>query len=401
MSRAEAVVSVEDVSKRYSRSFKHALWYGAKDVGKEIIGRGQAAEHLRPHEFWALRNISFEIGRGESVGLIGHNGADKTTLLKLIHGLIKPNGGEIIVNGSVRALIALGAGFNPVLTGRENVRVASAVLGYGTREADARFDEIVEFSDIGEFIDAPVQSYSSGMLARLGFAVAVHTRPDILLVDEVLAVGDLNFAMKCFRKIAEFRSHGGSIVLVSHNPFTIRTNCDRVIWIEHGALQRIGPTQQVCDAYERAAEAADAATTERLFGEGAVRLTRVVHPEAIRSGEGLELELTFSTTDRVAEPIFGISFATPERQYVVVNYANGGADGLALDAGETTIRIAYASMPLVRGRYSVNVTVADRYPSNQVMVALNCGSFEIQNEPEDYTEGIVDLRPLWTAHPLR
>src|SRR5215210_586863 len=204
------MIRVEGVSKRYSRSLKHGLWYGVRDVMKEIAGRGQAAEDLRPHEFWALRDVSFDVARGESVGLIGHNGAGKTTLLKLINGLIKPSRGRITVHGSVRALIALGTGFNPVLTGRENVRVASALLGYGERETRDRLEEIVEFSEIGEFIDAPVQSYSSGMLARLGFAVAVHTRPDILLVDEVLAVGDLNFAIKCYRKISEFRNHGGS-----------------------------------------------------------------------------------------------------------------------------------------------------------------------------------------------
>jgi len=182
------MIQVEGVSKRFSRSLKHALWYGLRDVGKEITGQGQEADDLRSHEFWALNDVSFDVREGETVGLIGHNGAGKTTLLKLMNGLIKPSQGRITVSGSVRALIALGTGFNPVLTGRENVRVASAVLGYGERETRERLGEIIEFSEIGEFIDSPVQSYSSGMLARLGFAVAIHTQPEILLVDEVLAV---------------------------------------------------------------------------------------------------------------------------------------------------------------------------------------------------------------------
>src|SRR5579859_2800592 len=191
--RDAPAIEVAEVSKRYCRSLKKSLWYGLRDMGNELTGRGQQADRLRPAEFWALRDVSFGVKRGESVGLVGHNGAGKTTLLKLINGLVKPSSGMIKVRGSVRALIALGAGFNPVLTGRENIRVASALLGFSERETRDRFDEIVAFSELEEFIDTPVQSYSSGMLARLGFAVAVHTRPDILLVDEVLAVGDLRF----------------------------------------------------------------------------------------------------------------------------------------------------------------------------------------------------------------
>ena len=274
MKPGSPVIEVEHVSKRYSRELKRSLWYGIKDIGKEVVGRGQFADTLRPSEFWALRDVSFSVGRGEAVGLIGHNGAGKTTLLKLINGLIKPNAGRISVNGSVRALIALDAGFNPVLTGRENVKVASAVLGLGEREIAGRLEEIVEFSEIGDFIDSPVRSYSSGMLARLGFSVAVHTQPDVMLVDEVLAVGDLNFAIKCYRKIDEFRNNGGAIVLVSHNAYSIRSNCDRVVWIEHGLVQEIGETVDVCDAYEAAVARQDATSAIQEYSDGSVTLGR-------------------------------------------------------------------------------------------------------------------------------
>ena len=202
MSGRETSVAVEGATKKFCRSLKRSLWYGLKDLGNELrAGSGGDRAQLRPGEFRALDGVCFEVERGECVGLIGANGAGKSTLLKMLNGLVRPDAGRIAIRGRVGALIELAAGFNPILTGRENVYVGGAVLGLSKRQVDEVFDEIVDFAGLGEFIDAPVQSYSSGMQVRLGFAVATSLEPDVLLVDEVLAVGDVAFRMKCFENL--------------------------------------------------------------------------------------------------------------------------------------------------------------------------------------------------------
>jgi homopolymeric O-antigen transport system ATP-binding protein len=395
MRPAGQVIEVECVSKRFSRELKRSLWYGIKDVGKEVVGRGQYADGLRPSEFWALRDVSFTVGRGETVGLIGHNGAGKTTLLKLINGLIKPTAGRIAVHGSVRALIALDAGFNPVLTGRENVKVASAVLGMGEHEIASRLDEIVEFSELSDFIDTPIRSYSSGMLARLGFSVAVHTQPDVLLVDEVLAVGDLNFAIKCYRKIDEFRKNGGSIVLVSHNAYSIRSNCDRVVWIEHGVVQDIGDTPDICDAYEAAVARQDMASAIQEYTDGSVTLTSVRHPAAIDTGAPFELELELEVRRRLDCPIVAVSFSTVSGQTVVANGSATAGVEFVLGPGAQLVRLSYDSLPLARGTYAVNVVVAEGAINNQVLAVLKKSEFEVRVERGDLGGGVLHIRPTW------
>lgn len=396
MSSGGPVVEVERVSKRYSRSLRRSLWYGVKDIGKEVLARGQYAETLRPTEFWALHNVSFRVERGETVGLIGHNGAGKTTLLKLINGLMKPTGGQISVHGSIRALIALDAGFNPILTGRENIKVAGTVLGMNKREIDQRLEQIVEFSEIGEFIDAPVRSYSSGMIARLGFSIAVHTQPDILLVDEVLAVGDLNFAIKCHRKIKEFRDNGGSIVLVSHNAYSIRSNCDRVVWIEHGEVQDVGPTADVCDAYEAAVARQDASDTGTDYSDGSAVLSAIRHPRAIDSGDPFTVEIELDLAQTLERPIVALSFTTLSGQVVVANTsATDGAD-FRLDVGRNVLSLTYEELPLTRGIYGTNVVVADGTINNQVLAALKRSEFEVRVPRGDFGAGVLHLRPAWS-----
>jgi len=212
MSNSEVLVRCGNVSKKFCRDLKKSLWYSVRDVAADFFclkeqaqqpSNGATAE-LRPDEFWAVNDISFELKRGECLGLIGRNGAGKTTLLKMLNGLIKPDRGRIEIRGRIGALIALGAGFNPILTARENIYVNGSILGLSKKQIDAKFDEIVEFAEIGEFIDAPVQSYSSGMRVRLGFAVAaVLMKPDVLLLDEVLAVGDVGFTIKCLNAVRQ------------------------------------------------------------------------------------------------------------------------------------------------------------------------------------------------------
>jgi lipopolysaccharide transport system ATP-binding protein len=240
MSQDDVLVKVEGVSKVFCRDLKKSLLYGAQDVLGELnpfSGRNGTenggARKLRKGEFYAVKDVSFELKRGECLGLIGRNGAGKTTLLKMLNGLIKPDEGRIEMRGRVGALIALGAGFNPILTGRENVYVNGSVLGLTKKEIDAKFKEIVEFAEIGEFIDSPVQSYSSGMQVRLGFAVASTLKSDVLLLDEVLAVGDFKFRQKCLRRIAEILKDC-AVVFVSHNFDQLERVCTRGLVLERG-----------------------------------------------------------------------------------------------------------------------------------------------------------------------
>jgi lipopolysaccharide transport system ATP-binding protein len=391
----DVMISVSDVSKRLCRKLKRSLWYGVQDIAKELSGRGQEADDLREHEFWALRDVSFQIARGESVGLIGHNGAGKTTLLKMLNGLMKPTQGQITVNGSVRALIALGSGFNPVLTGRENVRVASAVLGYDSKETAAKFDEIVEFAELGESIDSAIQTYSSGMLARLGFSVAVHTRPDILLVDEVLAVGDLNFAIRCHKKIAEFRNEGGSIILVSHSPYMVRTNCERAIWLEKGEIQQIGDVHGICDAYELAVAHQGALETRQQYGDGTVELVDLACPETIETGDRFSIEITLRATRELTEPIVAVNLSAITGQAVVANASTTDHVALSIERGMNVIRVNYESLPLGSGVYSLSLVVAERYVNNQVLALVNGRTFEVRTPSDDYGVGFIKLTPHW------
>ena len=205
---------------------------------------------IKYEEFWALRDVSFEIKKGEVVGIIGHNGAGKSTLLKVISGILKPTDGELEVHGNIVPMLELGSGFDHDLTGRENVFLNGAILGYTEEYLKAKYDEIVAFSELGKFIDVPIRNYSSGMLMRLAFSIATVVQPEILIVDEILAVGDAAFQEKSKARMLELMSGGTTVLFVSHSLEQIREMCDRVIWLEHGNVKMIGPTKEVCDAYQ-------------------------------------------------------------------------------------------------------------------------------------------------------
>lgn len=241
---SDVLIKVDNVSKRFCRSLKRSLWYGLQDLGSEISGQrhGGGSElpqsssdvQLRSDEFWAVKDVSFELRRGECLGLIGRNGAGKTTLLRMLNGLIKPDSGLIEMRGSVGALIALGAGFNPTLTGRENIYTNASVLGFSKEEVSERYEDIIEFSELRDFIDAPVQSYSSGMTVRLGFAVATCLiQPDILLLDEVLAVGDIGFTIKCLNKMRDIAPRS-AICFVTHSMQYVSSFCNRAVVMQGG-----------------------------------------------------------------------------------------------------------------------------------------------------------------------
>ena len=393
--REQPAIEVSGISKRYSRSLKRSLWYGIRDMGNELSGRGQQTDTLRPSEFWALRDVSLEVDRGECVGLIGHNGAGKTTLLKLTNGLVKPSSGSITVRGSVRALIALGAGFNPILTGRENIRVASAVLGFSEQETKEQFEEIVAFSELGEFIDAPVQTYSSGMVARLGFAVAVHTRPDILLVDEVLAVGDLRFGMKCFQKIASFRTQGGAILLVSHNPYTIRSNCDRVVWLEHGKVREVGDVNEICDAYELDMGQEEAPELQQRYSDGTIHVSHIECPTEIASGDGVSIRVTLESKRTLVNPIIQVTFTALSGQHIVVNDTVADEVDFKIERGANTFELDYPILPLRPGVYTFSVSVSEQYMTNLLLMDLGVGRIEVLRERADHGAGLLALEPTW------
>jgi len=234
-SDSEVLVSCQGISKKFCRNLKKSLWYGVKDGVSEIV-RGQSSYTLRKDEFWALDDISFELRRGECLGLLGRNGAGKTTLLKVLSGLIKPDKGTITLKGKVGGLIALGAGFNGILSGRENIRINGAILGYSREEIEDRMQKIIDFAEIPDFIDTPVNTYSSGMSVRLGFAIAaILTKPDVLLLDEVLAVGDIGFTIKCLNAVREMMKNS-AVIFVSHNMQFISQFCTQVMLFKSGKV---------------------------------------------------------------------------------------------------------------------------------------------------------------------
>jgi lipopolysaccharide transport system ATP-binding protein len=230
--KENVLVRVEGVSKKFCKSLKRSLWYGVKDMYAELLGESQH-DQLRPDEFWAVKDISFELRRGECLGLIGHNGAGKSTLLKMLNGLIRPDQGRIEMRGRVAALIELAAGFNPILTGRENVYNKGAVMGLHTDEIAAKYDEIVAFAELEDFMEMPVQNYSSGMKARLGFAVSAMMDPDVLIVDEVLAVGDLGFVIKCLNRMSQITPNA-AVIFVSHTMPMVARVCSKILLMHGG-----------------------------------------------------------------------------------------------------------------------------------------------------------------------
>jgi lipopolysaccharide transport system ATP-binding protein len=246
----DVLVSVEQLSKKFCRDLKRSVIYAGSDIFSELIGRSRRSD-LRYKEFYALKDVTFSVKRGQAVGLVGANGSGKTTLLRVISGLLKPDSGRVCVLGAVAPLIALGAGFSPVLSGRENIYINMSILGMTRNQINEVYDEVVDFAEIGDALEAPVQSYSSGMLARLGFACAVHTCPELLLVDEVLSVGDMSFRIKCYRRLAQMRQMGTSFLFVSHSPTAVQSICDSAVYLSKGRVVMIDSAMEVMQRYER------------------------------------------------------------------------------------------------------------------------------------------------------
>lgn len=237
------MIKADNVSLCYRMSFDRVL--SIKEYIVQLI-KGE----LKYQEFWALRNVSFEVNKGEVLGIVGNNGAGKSTLLKIISGILKPTEGSVQVFGNVVPMLELGSGFDYDLTGRENIFLNGSILGYSEQFLKEKYSEIEAFSELGQFIDVPLRNYSSGMVMRLAFSVATVVNPDILIVDEILAVGDAAFQEKSRARMMELMSGGTTVLFVSHNIAQIRGMCDRVVWLEHGQMKMIGDTKTVCDAYQ-------------------------------------------------------------------------------------------------------------------------------------------------------
>lgn len=231
----DLLVQVDGVSKKFCKNLKRSLVYGVQDLGNELIGRNPSHDTLRKDEFWAVNDVSFSLRRGECLGLIGHNGAGKSTLLKMLNGLIRPDKGRIEMTGRVGALIELGTGFNPILSGRENIYINAQLLGFTRDEIDTKLEDIIEFSEIREFIDSPVRTYSSGMKVRLGFSVAAQMNPDVLIIDEVLAVGDLGFRMKCLSRLGSLLANS-AVIFVSHQMSQVARISNKILMLDHGRV---------------------------------------------------------------------------------------------------------------------------------------------------------------------
>ncbi len=257
------ILIAENISKRYSRNSDVHKRYGIADLCRAIVG-ARPRETLRPDEFYALHDVSFALNPGDSLGLVGRNGSGKTTLLKLLNRLITPDAGRILIGGKIQALIALGVGFHPKLSGRENVYNSAALIGMTRRKAHDLIDTIVDFAELGEFIDSPVGTYSSGMYSRLGFSVSIHLDPQILLIDEILAVGDIGFQNKCFTRLHQMKKSGVTIVLVSHNHTQITQLCDQALWLHSGKPRKHGPSKEVVKEYLAFIDQQEANRTEEL-----------------------------------------------------------------------------------------------------------------------------------------
>jgi lipopolysaccharide transport system ATP-binding protein len=365
---AENIVEVKDLSKKFCRDLRRSLWYGVQDIARELSGQVPPQTNLRKKEFWALKDITFRLKQGECLGLIGRNGAGKSTLLKLLHGLIKPNAGRIVIRGSVGALIELGAGFNPILTGRENIYINASLLGISKKQTNNIVDQIVTFAEIDEFIDTPVQSYSSGMQVRLGFAIAAHINPQLLLVDEVLAVGDMKFQRKCLQYMTNYLENKGSIILVSHNMHLIQSICNECLLIDDGVIKFNGSVTDAINTYynmhhalrdELLSNSQDKIIDDRTLVIEKVDISPAVGEE-VRTGEDAHLTLYYQSAEDLGEVIWGFSFWTADqRTRIATCTAKHSSVNYTILKGKGLLRCKLPGLPLVAGEYVVKVGIYD------------------------------------------
>ncbi len=371
----DVVVAANALSKKFARSLKRSFVYGARDIVRLLAGRADD-DTLRPTEFWAVRDVSFELRRSRSIGIVGQNGSGKTTLLRMVCKILRPSLGRVAVHGRVAPMLALGAGFKPVLSGRQNVFLNLALLGVAERDIHARYDSIVDFAEMHDAIDAPLGTYSSGMQARLGFACAVHTEPSILVVDEVLSVGDARFRVKCRNKINDLRRGGTSLLLVSHSPVLVEALSDECLWLRGGRCSAHGPARDVLRQYE--------ADTIRTASEGVLAKAAEAARRPVAAGQAVTIRSVRlgsggNTVDhwvcgRPAElaialharaPIEPVSvnlmiFDLVHQQGETVQFLTSSRDDgwYTMPAGESEVRVVFDALGLRPGTYRAKLSVS-------------------------------------------
>ncbi len=393
----EIILSVEGVSKKFCRDLKKSLWYGLTDIAGEIFGQSrEKKEELRPREFWALQDVSLELHKGEAIGLLGPNGSGKTTLLRIIAGLIKPDSGKVTIKGRIAPLLAAGVGFNPILTGRENIYANMSILGLSKKEIDDCFEEVVEFAEIPHAIESPVQSYSSGMKARLGFACAIHVKPEILLLDEVLAVGDIKFKGKCTRKLAQLRQEGASIILVTHKTAAVLSVCEKASYLSYGKIIDYGKAESVIQRYEE-----DLMYKDISFAQGKYLLPEKPPEESLgvdmtylcfrnqednlvdipKSGSYTKLCIGCKVHREVKEMICGLSvkdITDMETGYVFRQVSSLDGVFFHLKPGEVEIQIIMFPLGLRPGAYELAITI-ELCPLPNRLDAVTGFKFKVDN----------------------
>ncbi len=389
-------VRFDKVSKKFviyherSRSFQELLIGAFRRSGRE--------------DLWALKEITFAVPKGETWGLIGPNGSGKSTVLKLIAGIIEQTSGRITVNGKVSALLELGAGFHPDLTGKENVYLNGSILGLTRKQVDQRFDRIVEFAGLERFIDVPVKRYSSGMFIRLGFSVAIHMEPEILLVDEVLAVGDAAFQRKCWERLFRFRNEGTTIIVVSHDLGAIQRLCHKAILLEGGRLAYLGKPQEAIRLYEDGLSGV--VSTQRGSGEVEITRVRLLNQQGkeeriFHQGEPMTVEVCYRAHEPIDDPVFGVQIWREKDPYsphgAICHGTNTGRRRIHVGRieGEGIFRLHYDSLSLLKGRYYLRVGIlSDAISANPYVLLERVCPFQVSSDEEEGA-GIAAMPHRW------
>lgn len=395
------IVRFENVSKRFA--FKNERSQSILDTVTSFFSR---PKNKSDRNLWALRDVSFEVMPGQGFGFIGRNGCGKSTLLKLITQILQPNEGRIVVNGRIGALLELGAGFHQDLTGRENIFLNAAVVGLSEAETNAQFDSIVAFSELEEFIDMPVKHYSSGMYMRLGFSVAIHIRPNILIVDEILAVGDQAFQAKCLDAILDLKKRGTTIIIVSHNMDMIQKLCSNLVWLEKGRVRAAGPTDEVAAQYVEYSYHRESMQLRGLgierHGDYTIEITAVRFLNdagdecpTFQTGDAMTIEIAYFAHKPIPNPEFGLGIYREDG--VHVNGPNSRLAGIdmGLVEGNGVVHYQIEQLPLMPANYVVTTAIHDsRYP-RCYDYHKDAYSFRIVPGGTNELLGIIKIPAIW------
>jgi len=378
----DVLVRVDSLSKKFSRAMKQSMLYGMYDIMRDFTGIPVKSDHLRTTEFWALQDVSFELKRGECLGLIGANGSGKSTLLKLLNGIFMPDKGRIETKGRVGALIELGAGFHPMLSGRENIYISGAILGLSRKEIDDKFDSIVEFSELEDFIDTPVKFYSSGMYVRLGFAVAVHLEPDVLLIDEVLAVGDAGFRSKCYKFISETLEKAG-VIFVSHNLPAVSRICSRVLVLDEGEVVHNGRVEKGVLKYKEFFPPPEpsviTAGEARITNLAVMKINREI-PRSFRYGEKMLISFDVEVDCNYEEYIVSMSISSHLHELVAQCHSLYNNVIIKNNGSIKHIEVVSPELCLNPGTYYLNIIVFDRQNIRYLCWMRSCSVIRIEGE---------------------